>query len=130
MHFCVIVDDDVLSRKLTCQIVEEFQAEIAEADSLVDALTICEKRIPDLIILDCAHFSIDGIEFMYDLREMDPEQKAHILGCVENGVNSPESAVKAGITNFVAKPFVDDELANKLLSMGLKKNTKDYMTKW
>ena len=52
MKTCLVVDDSSVIRKVARRILEGLEFEISEAEDGEEALTACQKRLPDAILLD------------------------------------------------------------------------------
>jgi two-component system response regulator AtoC len=68
---------------------------------------------PDLVLLDLLMPGIDGLETLEKLRRLKPQLKVVMLSCV----SEPSKVVRAmqlGATDYLTKPFQEDELDNVL----------------
>ena len=52
MKTCLVVDDSSVIRKVARRILEGLEFEISEAEDGEEALTACQRRLPDAVLLD------------------------------------------------------------------------------
>jgi DNA-binding NtrC family response regulator len=117
MASVLIVDDkeslrDMLAQTLT---MEGYQVETATDGR--DAIALANERRFDVVLTDLKLPSMDGIEVLSKLKEMDPGQEVIMMtafGTIETAV----SAMKLGAFDFLTKPF-DPEHLSLLLKRAL-----------
>src|SRR4029077_9386103 len=68
MKTCLVVDDSSVIRKVARRILEGLEFEISEAEDGEEALTACQRRLPDAVLLDWNMPKMDGYEFLRALR--------------------------------------------------------------
>ena len=69
MKSCLIVDDSKVIRKVARHILETLQFEVEEAGDGQEALTACESKMPDVVLLDWNMPVMSGMEFLKLLRQ-------------------------------------------------------------
>ena len=84
-----------------------------EAHHVVEADRLLHERLPDAIVLDIGLPGIDGLFFCGRLRENPRTARIPIIA-ISGSVLNGESAVAAGATAFVQKPFDPLELLTLL----------------
>lgn len=115
----LIVDDERLIRNLLKMRInwKELGMEIVgEAASALEALTMIDEIVPDIIFTDICLPCMDGIEFSRVVTEKYP----HIRIVVITGHDEFEyakSCVKLGISDFVLKPINVQEITGIALSL-------------
>lgn len=120
MKTCLIVDDSAVIRKVSRKILTEFQFACDEAENGRKALEACEKRMPDLIMLDWNMPVMSGIEFLPQLRAMPGGHRPHVIFCTtENDFSFIEKALLAGANEYIMKPFDKEIIESKLQQLGL-----------
>jgi two-component system chemotaxis response regulator CheY len=88
MKKCLIVDDSSVIRKIARRILEEMDFQIVEAENGARAMEICERGLPDAILLDWNMPVMDGYEFLGNLRRMPGGDQPKVVFCTtENGIN-------------------------------------------
>ncbi len=70
MKSCLIVDDSRVVRKVARRILEELEFAIEEAADGQLAMAVCQRRMPDAILLDWNMPVMNGIDFLRALRQM------------------------------------------------------------
>ncbi len=74
-----------------------------------EALRLVESDRPDLLLTDLKMPSMDGIELLGRVREIDPKMPVIMLTAFAT-VESAVAAVKAGAFDYLPKPFSIDQL--------------------
>lgn len=106
----LVVDDDASIRELLATALEDDGYEVVPARNGEDALSVCERWRPDVIILDLMMPVMDGWTFAKRLRETDD-----IPIVVLSAANDLARHAKAvGATDVVGKPFDLDQLLPKV----------------
>jgi DNA-binding NtrC family response regulator len=117
MASVLIVDDkdslrDMLTKTLS---MEGYEVETASDGN--DAIRLADHRRFDVVLTDLKLPTMDGIEVLAKLKEMDPSQEVIMMtafGTIETAVN----AMKLGAYDFLTKPF-DPEHLTLLLERAL-----------
>jgi DNA-binding NarL/FixJ family response regulator len=100
----ILVDDHKILRDGVKALVErnpEFKV-VAEADSGPDAIQICKRVHPDLVIMDVALPGLDGIETTKEILRQHPAAKVIILSMYDDE-DSVLGAIRSGARAFVLK---------------------------
>ena len=64
MKSCLIVDDSKVIRKVARHILETLEFEVDEAGDGQEALSRCEAKMPDVVLLDWNMPVMSGMEFL------------------------------------------------------------------
>ena len=120
MKHCLVVDDSNVVRKVARRIMEELAFEVLEAEDGAQALEMCRRIIPDIILLDWSMPVMNGVEFLRTLRANVPEgARPRVVFCAtENDIAQIAKAMRAGADDFMMKPFDRDQLEAKLQEIG------------
>ncbi|GAB4543113.1 MAG: response regulator transcription factor [Anaerolineae bacterium] len=107
----VLVDDHEVVRLGLATLLEDVPGvNIAgEAGSGREALSVCERLAPDLVILDIRLPDLPGVEVCRQIVERWPHIKVIILTSYVND-NLIVEAIKAGATGYVLKQVGNEEL--------------------
>ena len=106
----LVVDDDASIRELLSAALEDDGYEVLPAKNGQDALAVCERWRPDVIVLDLMMPVMDGWTFAKRLRERDD-----IPIVVLSAANDLERHAKSLGAAFVeGKPFDLDQLLPKV----------------
>jgi len=120
MKRCLVVDDSKVIRKVARHILETLQFEVQEAGDGREALDICARSQPDVILLDWNMPVMSGMDFLRALRQSEGGTSPKVVFCTtENGMAYIRAAIEAGADEYVMKPFDRDTLESKLQIVGL-----------
>jgi DNA-binding NarL/FixJ family response regulator len=111
----VLVDDHKLVRDGVRTILErgsEFRV-VGEAENGSDAVQLCRKSQPDLVLMDIGLPGMNGIEATTELLRHCPTVKVVILSMYDDE-NSVVSAIRSGARAFVLKKASSNELLDAL----------------
>ena len=81
---------------------------IVETESL-KALDLVERERPDLVVTDLRMPQLDGLALLERIRASHPELPLVVLTAYAS-VDSAVEAMKKGATDYLAKPFIPEEL--------------------
>lgn len=102
----LVVDDDLATRFLVSEALEQAGFRVEQAEDGRQALAICERINLDLITLDVMMPELDGFATCVELRRRPEGAQVPIL--MMTGLDDYESinqAFKAGATDFITKPI-------------------------
>jgi two-component system, chemotaxis family, chemotaxis protein CheY len=120
MKTCLVVDDSPVVRKVAVRILENLKVSPSEAENGQQALDICQKAMPDAIVLDYHMPGMGTVEFLSTLRGMTNGKKPVVIYCTtENDTADISRTIAAGADDFLIKPFDRDSVRAKLVSSGL-----------
>jgi len=111
----IICDDDALIRKsLSLMLRREADMEIlGEASNGREALALCEKELPDVVLMDIRMPEVDGIAGTERIKAQFPQVKVMILTTFEDKHNIVQ-ALSAGADGYLVKTDKVAEIAGKL----------------
>ena len=112
----LVVDDDIALCELVAKAFELEGIDVDEAHHVVEADTIVNERVPDAVILDIGLPGIDGLFYCQRLRE-NPQTRNVPIIAISGSANAGASALDAGATAFVHKPFDPLELMTMIERM-------------
>jgi len=111
----LLVDDSRTMRNIWKKVVSGLpNAEVAEAGDGLEGLAAIEEKGPfDLMLVDWNMPNMDGYTMITKVREKD---KATPIIMVTTEAEKPRiiEAIKAGVNNYVVKPFTPDTLMAKI----------------
>ncbi len=111
----VLVDDHKLVRDGIRTLLErspDFRV-VGEADNGADAVQLCKKTNPELVLMDIGLPGMNGIEATTELLRHCPGIKVAILSMYDDE-NSVVSAIRSGARAFVLKKASSSELLDAL----------------
>lgn len=115
MPYALIVDDDVDFTAALAQIVQQQGYHVRIANSLEKARQELQRGIPDIALIDLLLPDGDGIQLVRDLTLTGSTKVLVITGYA--GVDSAVAALRAGVTDFMQKPFDVGQLKQQLQSI-------------
>ncbi|MDQ0457116.1 response regulator [Rhizobium paknamense] len=104
MKQLMIADSSDVIRKVGRKILSELGYEVIEAASARDALLLCDKKLPDFMIVDAA---LDGaLDLITNVRSIPEGKAVKIYYCViEADLKTMMQGKRAGANDFLLKPF-------------------------
>ena len=110
----MLVDDSKTIRRIQRGILEQLgYTEIEEACDGQDALSRTPAFQPTLILLDWNMPNMDGITFLKTFRQKDTTTPV-IMVTTESEKTRVIEAIRAGVNNYVVKPFTPDLLQKRI----------------
>ncbi|WP_372770293.1 diguanylate cyclase [Pseudoalteromonas sp.] len=118
----LVVDDDLLMRKVLSSILKD----ICKVELLADSTKVVDycisKPAPDLILLDVHMPNINGLEVCKKLRKIDTLKSVPIIFVTASvDVQSQNECWEAGGSDFVSKPIAPSTLIHRVKSHLLNK---------
>jgi two-component system chemotaxis response regulator CheY len=101
MKSCLIVDDSKVVRMVARKILEGLNFQIEEAEDGLQALNVCESKVPDVR-------AMAGIE-----------QPIVIFCTTENDMAHIQEAIGEGANEYIMKPFDSEIIQSKFSQVGL-----------
>ncbi len=131
MYKIIIADDKIQERDyLNKYITENFKGHLFPprvARDGEEALMMVKSDIPDIILLDIQMPKIDGLEVAAQLSKSNPEIKIVLITAYAEFSYARE-AIKLGVSEYLLKPYTDEELNEVIhkviLSLDQKKKQK------
>lgn len=110
----LLVDDSRTIRNIQKNVLKQLgHSDVAEAEDGVQALVQLQKQTPDLMLVDWNMPNMDGITLIRKVRETN--KSLPIIMCTTEAEKSRVlEAVKAGVNNYVVKPFTVESLGEKI----------------
>ena len=113
----LIVDDSGAIRAVARGLLEQLGFATDEAVNGLDAIAVCRRRMPDMILLDRNMPELDGIGCVRALRALPGGQAPKVIFCTsESSPDGIAEAIAAGADEYIMKPF-DREILELKLSM-------------
>lgn len=117
----LLVDDSKTMRSIQKSVLTQLgYTEIEEACDGQDALSKVGAFEPDLMLVDWNMPNMDGITFVKHVRQNDKTTPI-IMVTTESEKSRVIEAIKAGVNNYVVKPFTPDSLSQRITETLTKK---------
>lgn len=112
----LVIDDIQETREFIKFILEEAGYKIVEAEDGADGLKKAQREPFDLIITDLAMPGMDGYTLVQQLKNSRPVGETLIIvaSALGNLKEMFDIGVKTGIQDFIEKPFMAEELVEKV----------------
>lgn len=121
----MIVDDSGIIRKLAKRMIEHIGFDVVEADSGQRALEIYEQVNPAGVLLDWNMPGLNGMDVLRAIGQREGSRAKIIFCTTESTADKIAEALSAGADEFIMKPFDEEILRIKFLSVGLSADCSD-----
>lgn len=111
----LVVDDTLANVNILKSLLQESGYSVRAATSGKVALMICEKRSPDLVLLDVRMPEMDGYEVCRRLKAGEKTREIAVIFI--SALNTPDDkmeAFEAGGVDFISKPFDVTEVLTRV----------------
>lgn len=110
----LLVDDSRTIRNIQKNVLKELgHTDLLEAEDGAKGLTVFAENKVDLILVDWNMPHMDGISMVKKIRETNKD--IPIIMCTTEAEKTRVlEAIKAGVNNYIVKPFTVDSLGEKI----------------
>lgn len=105
----LVVDDEKLVRWTIQETMGREDFKVVAAQNGADAVEKMKTERFDIIITDLLMPDLNGIDVARKAREVHPETKV-VMMTAYNGVLDKEEAREAGVSDFIEKPFLINDI--------------------
>ncbi|TNF93450.1 MAG: response regulator, partial [Gammaproteobacteria bacterium] len=114
----MVVDDSLTVRKVTTRLLERNDMEVITAKDGVDAVTVLEETIPDVMLLDVEMPRMDGFELATQMRNDDRYKNVPIIMITSRtGEKHRQRAMDIGVNRYLGKPYQESELMDNIKTL-------------
>ncbi len=113
----LIIDDDELFRNRLARAMERRGFTVSVAGGVAEAMTVARQSKPSYAVVDLRLEDGSGLDVVGELRAVRPDARIVVLTGYGN-IATAVAAVKAGATDYLAKPADADEVVDALLAAG------------
>ena len=109
----LIAEDNALNQKLLLRLLEGWNIQADFVDNGEDALAYLQRRICDVVLMDVHMPRLDGCEATRRLRRQtdNPNNAVPVIALTAAALmEEKKRAFEAGMTEFITKPFVPEQL--------------------
>lgn len=120
----LVVDDSNTMRAVLRRILTTRGFEVLEAKHGRDALDVlAQTGQADLALVDWNMPEMNGLQFVTEVRKNPAHTDMRIMMVTtETGLKEVQSAIDAGATDYLMKPFTPGQIEDKLAILGLDSN--------
>ncbi len=110
----MLVDDSRTIRNIQKRTLQQLgHTDIAEAEDGVVALAKFNEKAPDFVLIDWNMPNMNGLELVQKIRETN--KTIPLIMCTTEAEKSRVlEALKAGVNNYIVKPFTAESLGEKI----------------
>jgi len=110
----MLVDDSRTIRNIEKNVLSQLgHTDILEAGDGVEALSLTATQMPDLFLVDWNMPNMDGLTLVKNIRTKNTTVPI-IMVTTEAEKSRVIEAIKAGVNNYVVKPFTAETLGEKI----------------
>ena len=110
----LLVEDNLMSREITVNILNEYNAEIIQAENGIVAIKKLKNKPVDLIIMDLQMPLMGGLETTRIIRE-ELKMNTPIIAVTANALLSEKiKCLKSGFNDYITKPFESQQLMQSI----------------
>jgi DNA-binding response OmpR family regulator len=117
MYEILVVDDDIKQLNIVGQLLDQEGYDVLKARTAQEALTLIERKTPDMFVIDLSLPYMDGMALCRELRTYPEVIDVPIVFLNGNGqeaTGSVTDALAAGGDDYVRRPFAAREFAARI----------------
>jgi chemosensory pili system protein ChpA (sensor histidine kinase/response regulator) len=113
--FALVVDDSITVRRVTQRLLERNGMRVITAKDGVDAVSLLQENLPDIILLDIEMPRMDGYEVAAHVRN-DPRLKDIPIVMITSRVSEKHRAraIELGVDDYLGKPYQESQLLDAI----------------
>jgi two-component system chemotaxis response regulator CheY len=118
MSYILTVDDSRIMRKIMSGAIEALGFQVLEATDGVECLAQVEAHIEEvcLVLMDWNMPNMDGLTALKRLKASEVTNTIPVIMVTTEGERGKMvEAIRAGATNYLAKPFAEEDLMTKMV---------------
>jgi chemosensory pili system protein ChpA (sensor histidine kinase/response regulator) len=113
--FALVVDDSITVRRVTQRLLERNGMRVMTAKDGVDALSLMQEHVPDIILLDIEMPRMDGYEVAAQVRGDQRLKDVPIVMITSRvGEKHRARAIELGVNDYLGKPYQENQLLDAI----------------
>ena len=114
----LVVDDSITVRRVTQRLLERNGMRVITARDGLDALTVMEELLPDVVLLDVEMPRMDGYELVERLRADGRTRALPVIMITSRvGEKHRARALELGVSDYLGKPYQESQLLESLAQL-------------
>ncbi len=111
----LVVDDSLSARRALAEFVTDLGFEVQTASDGLEAVSILEQYVPDILLVDLEMPRMNGLELTSHVRSRDATQHVPVIMITSRSTEKHRhNATQAGVNTYLIKPFSEDDLATHI----------------
>ncbi|HEU4531357.1 MAG TPA: response regulator, partial [Steroidobacteraceae bacterium] len=113
--FALVVDDSITVRRVTQRLLERNGMRVMTAKDGVDAVSILQEHVPDVILLDIEMPRMDGYEVASHVRnDLRLKDVPIVMITSRVGEKHRARAIEIGVNDYLGKPYQEAQLLDAI----------------
>jgi len=118
--FAMVVDDSITVRRVTQRLLERNGMRVLTANDGLEALSLLQEHVPDVILLDIEMPRMDGYEVAAHVRSDARLADVPIIMITSRvGEKHRARAIELGVDDYLGKPYQESELLDAIEALVL-----------
>ena len=114
----MVVDDSITVRRVTQRLLERHNLDVITAKDGVDALSVLQDELPDIMLLDIEMPRMDGYELATHMRNDSRLKSIPIIMITSRtGEKHRNRAYEIGVDHYLGKPYQETELLEHIRAL-------------
>ena len=111
LPIALVVDDSLSARRALAQVIQDAGFDVRTAKDGLEAVSIIEKKKPDILLVDMEMPRMNGMELTSHVRGFDNTKDIPVIMVTSRSTDKHrKQAEEAGVDVYVTKPFSEDDL--------------------
>jgi chemosensory pili system protein ChpA (sensor histidine kinase/response regulator) len=125
--FALVVDDSITVRRVTQRLLERNGMRVMTAKDGVDAMSLLQEHVPDVLLLDIEMPRMDGYEVAALVRN-DPRLSDVPIIMITSRVGDKHRAraIELGVDDYLGKPYQESQLLDAIEPLVLARRQQGY----
>ncbi len=117
----MLVEDDLINQRMGLRFLQHFKYDPTVANDGIEAVQLARKDQYDLIFMDIFMPNMSGIEATIEIFKINGQMRPIIIPLTGNATEEQiDECHKAGMTDFISKPFKKKQLIEAIEKYGNK----------
>lgn len=114
----LVVDDSLSARRALAQVIHDAGFDVRTAKDGLEAVSIIENKIPDIMLVDMEMPRMNGMELTSHVRGTATTRDIPVMMITSRSTEKHrKQAEEAGVDVYITKPFSEDDLLDQIRSL-------------